>query len=237
MEIKILYDNFRLDESMVAGWGFSALVGGSVLFDTGENGHSLLENMKAMGVSTDNLSAVVISHDHWDHTGGLWEVLRARAGLKVYGCPGFSSAFKSKVAGLKGNFVALDKMSEITAGVYASGQIAGEYKGRGIAEQALVARDDNRISVITGCSHPGIVEILRKVRESFKSEDLHVVIGGFHLIGQDRRTVNVIVDEFEELGVKKAGPSHCTGDEASEIFRERYGSDFIDVKAGMVMQT
>ena len=48
--------------------------------------------------------------------------------------------------------------------------------------------------------------------------------------------INVIVDEFRKMGVKKAGPCHCSGDEAEGIFKDKYGDDFVQVKAGEVIQ-
>ena len=56
------------------------------------------------------------------------------------------------------------------------------------------------------------------------------------MIGADKRMINIIVDEFKKMGVKKAGPCHCSGDEAEEIFRDRYKDDFVQIKAGKVIQ-
>ena len=236
MEIKVLFDKFNLDERFLTGWGFSVLVDDCILFDTGEKPSLLFKNMESMSVEISSLTAVVISHDHWDHTGGLWEILSSREGLKVYACPGFSAEFKNKVGKLKGKLIELDKVTEIAKGIYATGEIPGDYKGQYMPEQALVVKGENGISVITGCAHPGIVKILGKVRETFGTEDIYLVLGGFHLMGKDKRMINIIVDEFRNLGVKKAGPCHCSGDEAERIFRDRYKDDFVQVKAGGVIE-
>ena len=53
--------------------------------------------MKQMNIDPANIEKVVISHDHWDHTGGLWDLLEERKGLNVYSCPGFSWEFNEKV--------------------------------------------------------------------------------------------------------------------------------------------
>ena len=74
------------------------------------------------------------------------------------------------------------------------------------------------------------------MREAFSSEDIYLVFGGFHMIGADKRMINIIADEFKKLGVKKAGPCHCSGDEAEGIFRDKYKDDFVQVKAGKVIQ-
>ena len=236
MEIKVLFDKLTLDERFLTGWGFSVLVNDCILFDTGEKPFSLLRNMDSMGVDISGLTAVVISHDHWDHTGGLWKILSEKERLDVYACPGFSTGFQSKVGKLKGKLTNLDKVTEIAKGIYATGEIAGEYNGQYIPEQALVVKSNNGISVITGCAHPGIIKILREVRETFRDEDIYLVLGGFHLMGADKRMINVIVDEFKKIGIKKAGPCHCSGYEAEGIFRDKYNNDFVQVKAGEVIQ-
>ena len=236
MEIKVLFDKINLDERFSTGWGFSVLVDDCILFDTGENPSLLLNNMETMNVDISSLTAVVISHDHWDHTRGLWKILSSREGLKVFACPGFSTGFKDKVATLKGELIELDKVTEIAKGIYSTGEIPGDYKGQYMPEQALVVRSDNGISVITGCAHPGIIKILGKVREAFSSEDIYLVFGGFHLIGGDKRTISIIVDEFKKLGVKKAGPCHCSGDKAESIFRDKYKDNFVQVKVGKVVE-
>lgn len=71
MKLMVLYDNTSRIQRLQFGWGFSCLVDERILFDTGENGQSLLENMNTLHVDISKIDAVVISHEHWDHTGGL----------------------------------------------------------------------------------------------------------------------------------------------------------------------
>ena len=73
MQIKVLFDKDALNKTLYAGWGVSFLIGESILFDTGENGEWLIHNIKQLKVDLNKLQAAVISHDHWDHTRGLWE--------------------------------------------------------------------------------------------------------------------------------------------------------------------
>ena len=47
-----------------------------ILFDTGLTGRSLINNSDVLGVNLSKLDAIVISHNHYDHTGGLLEVLK-----------------------------------------------------------------------------------------------------------------------------------------------------------------
>lgn len=236
MRIKIAFDSVSLNKKFSTGWGVSYLVNDSILFDAGEKPASLFKNIKKINVDILHLEAVVISHDHWDHTGGLWKLLKIKEGLKVYACPNFTEEFKNKVRRCKGKLIEVDRFTKICKDIYTTGEIAGQYKSEYMPEQVLVVRTNNGLSVLTGCAHPGIVKILKKIKDSFSSEDIYLVCGGFHLMNEDRRVINLIVDEFKRLGVKKVGPSHCSGKEAEEIFRSNYRDDFIPIKVGQVIE-
>lgn len=232
MKLMILYDNTSRIQRLQFGWGFSCLVDERILFDTGENGQSLLENMNTLHVDISKIDAVVISHEHWDHTGGLWELLKRQNGLKVNVCPGFSSTFKERVLALGGKFIENLTLQEIVPGISVTGEIAGKYKGGYLVEQALTVKTENGITVITGCSHPGIITILKKVKSFFPKEPIALVIGGFHLMDQDPSTVESIATSMKALGVQKVGPAHCTGTQAQKIFQTHYRKHCISVCAG-----
>lgn len=236
MQIKVIYENGSISAKFMFGWGVSYLVDGHILFDAGEKFQPLFKNMRNMNISMTDLDKVVISHNHWDHIGGLWEILKRRKGIKVYICPGFEDEFKKRVKELGGELVEATGITQITPNVYTTGEIAGEYNGLFMPEQSLVVKSDRGISVMTGCSHPGILKILGKVKEGFPGENFYSVFGGFHLKGKDEVFINQVVEGFQKLGVKKAGASHCSGDKAKELFRIKYKDDFVDVKAGMTIE-
>ncbi|OGX17893.1 MAG: hypothetical protein A3K83_07865 [Omnitrophica WOR_2 bacterium RBG_13_44_8b] len=232
MRIKIIFDKITENKKLHTGWGVSFLADDRILFDTGENGSWLMENMKYLRVNISTMEAVVISHDHWDHQGGLWELLKNKIGLTVYACPNFSAGFKEKVRSLKGNLIETKKNIEISKGIFITGEIAGEYKGEYMPEQALVAKTDKGLTVITGCAHPGIIKILNNVKKTFPHEDIYAVLGGFHLMDNDDRLIGIIADEFKKMGVRKAGSTHCSGPKAEEVFKLKFQNDFIQVIVG-----
>jgi len=235
MRVRILFDKIAEVKKLHTGWGVSFLVDNKILFDTGENGSWLMENMKILKVDIDNIETVVISHDHWDHTGGLWELLKKRKGLTVYGCPNFSVEFKDKVKKLKGKLKETKKITEISKDIFVTGEIAGEYKGEYMPEQALATRTGKGLTIITGCSHPGIIKIIEKVKKDFSNEKISLVFGGFHLMDKDKRIIEVIVEIFKKMKIKKAGPTHCSGKTAEETFKDKYGKDFISVRTGFFL--
>jgi 7,8-dihydropterin-6-yl-methyl-4-(beta-D-ribofuranosyl)aminobenzene 5'-phosphate synthase len=82
--------------------GFSALVesdSGSLLFDTGQ-GETLLTNARRMNRNLHEVGMVVLSHGHYDHTGGLWPLLRSCGGKVIHAHPEvFRSRYRVKETG------------------------------------------------------------------------------------------------------------------------------------------
>jgi len=232
MKIKIVFDKKTIDKNLYTGWGISFLIDNSILFDTGENGNWLLHNINKLNIDVNQLEAIVISHNHWDHVNGLWEILKRKKNFKVYSCPNFGIEFEKKVKSLGGIIIENKDVSEIEQNIYVTGEITGEYAGHFMPEQSLVVKTKSGITVITGCSHPGIIKILEKVKEKFPQEDLYFVFGGFHLMDQSKRKIEIIVKKFIEMEVKKVGPTHCSGKETEEIFKEKYGNKFVSIKVG-----
>ncbi len=235
MQIKVIFDKETLDKNLLTGWGVSFLIDNRILFDTGERGSWLINNMQHLGIGIDELEGVVISHDHWDHTGGLQEILKGKK-LKVFGCPNFSRDFKKRVEDSGSDFISVDKLTKISDDLYLTGEISGFYAGTSIAEQAVIIKTPSGISVLTGCSHPGIVKILKVIKNEFPEEKFYLVAGGFHLIEQDERLIRLIAEEFKKMGVSKVGPTHCTGREAEEIFKDKYKDDFISINVGQTLE-
>lgn len=85
VEIRIIVDN-RPGEGLVAEHGFAALVrtrGRTILFDTGQ-GEAIAPNAAALGIDLRTVDTLVLSHGHYDHTGGIPAVVERRANLALY---------------------------------------------------------------------------------------------------------------------------------------------------------
>ena len=228
MKLATVYDNRSLYPHLASRWGFACLVGDDLLFDTGGDGRTLLSNMAKMGIDPSRIGTVVLSHAHGDHTGGLGSLLGTGVRPTVYVPRSFPSRFKADVRSLT-RLVEVHEPLEIRPGVHTTGEV-----GRGLVEQALAVETEKGLVVITGCAHPGVVEMVRHARQIGEGE-VYLVLGGFHLGGVSGRRVERIIADFRRLGVQKVAPCHCTGDRAIEIFAEEYGEDFIRVGVGMVL--
>jgi len=85
--------------------------------------------------------------------------------------------------------------------------------------------------IITGCAHPGIVNIIKKAREITRS-NIYLVLGGFHLSGAGGHQIESIIREFKQEGVEKVAPCHCSGELTRRFFQEVYREDFIIAGVG-----
>ena len=220
--ITVLYDNNPGIPGLRTAWGFSCLVerGDSVvLFDTGGDGAVLLGNMRALGIDPRRIQAVVLSHVHADHTGGVWELLAANDRLTVFVPGAFPEDFKARLR-REARVVEVSEPTEIAPGVSSTGPM-----GTSIIEQGLVVDTPRGAVLITGCAHPGIVKMVEKARAM--RGKVHLVVGGFHLGGAGEARINRIVEDFRRLGVERVAPCHCSGERARRAFKREYGPDCI----------
>ncbi|RKY86187.1 MBL fold metallo-hydrolase [candidate division KSB1 bacterium] len=233
LSITILFDNYIYKSYIKAGWGFSCLVkfnGNTILFDTGNSGESLLYNMKKLDVNIQDIDAVVISHSHYDHTGGLLAFLKEKSDIPVYVPSSFEPELQKKLKGRKINIIPVKKPIKIFKYVYTTGEL-----GDRIKEESLILDTGLGLVVITGCAHPGIVKILKKSKEII-DKDIYLVLGGFHLRDKSSSEIKKIISEFRKIGVLKVGPTHCTGDLAIRMFREEYGENCISLGVGRILK-
>ena len=230
MIIKIIFDKEKLEDKYSCGWGTSYIIGNKTLFDTGERGEYTLKNLKALDVDIEAIERVVISHNHWDHTGGLWDLLGINKDIEVFACSDFVREFKDKLASY--NFKVVDSFLEICENIYTSGPFKASYKDKETEEQALLVKTDKGVSVVCGCSHPGVIKFIEKAKNEFPKSKIYAVLGGFHLIDEDNRVIRYLIEEIKNLGVENIGPSHCSGFEAINIFKKLYAENFWDVKVG-----
>lgn len=226
--LAVVYDNVAFDPRLQTEWGFACWVQCGetvVLFDTGGEGSVLLRNMSALGLDPEDIDVIVLSHLHDDHTGGVQALLDAGARPAVYVPFTFPTQYKNELRE-RVTVHEVNEPQQILPGVYTTGKL-----GLNIPEQGLIVRTCEGTVLLTGCAHPGIVEMVRRAREVVQ-DDIYLVLGGFHLGGASAASVQDICAAFRELGVQNVAPSHCTGDQATGIFASEFGENCLTAGVG-----
>ena len=225
----VVYDNYANDPALQAEWGFSCLIEGTeqtILFDTGGKPEVLAANCRELKIDPKAIDIVVISHMHWDHINGLEWLVKENNHLKIF-LP--DSATDEIVVDLREKADQVERISEmkcICGGVFSIGTLPHQ-----IPEQALCLETPEGLVVITGCSHPGIVRILKTAKE-LSGQNIHLAFGGFHLRSHSAEQIEEIIEDIKGLGVQKIGPTHCTGDPAIEAFEKMWGKNFVRMGVG-----
>ena len=233
IEITILYDNYAFDSRLKTAWGFSCLIKGldkTVLFDTGGQAEILFGNMKMLSIAPEEIDTLVFSHQHGDHTGALPAFMKANKNVTVFMPSAFPAGLKNTVTEAGATLMEVDDSQMVCEGCYTTGVLP-----RPIPEEAIFIKAKEGLVVITGCAHPGIVEIVATAKE-VGGQDPYMVIGGFHLLQHSDDAIKDIIDNLKAMGVKKILPTHCTGDKAIALFKEAFGEGFIDGGLGSVIE-
>jgi len=229
VRVTVLYDNSVFEHGTRSDWGFSCLIEGlekTILFDTGTRPEILMHNVSRLGVDLHTLDTVVISHDHYDHTGGLLACLKVHPRVTVFLPASFPPAFVRRVEASGAVVRTVGPPEPVCEDAWLTGEM-----GDRIKEQGLVMKRPGGGILITGCSHPGIVTLIERAEEILGGPTT-VVFGGFHLMDVDAEGMHDLIERFRERGVKIVGPTHCTGDEQIAIFREAFDEEALVMGTG-----
>lgn len=231
LNIAIIHDNHPFKGVLDTKWGFSCLISGAektILFDTGPGG-SLLRNMEKLAIETKSVDAVVLSHIHPDHTGGLEEFLEENPDVTVYLLESFPQRFKYAVKAQGAKIVDVERPTKICEYVWSVGEI-----GKWFKEQSLIIQTNKGLIVVVGCSHPGIVNIINAARDLIE-DDLLMVMGGFHLEWAGAGKIEKVISVLKKFQVRYVGLCHGSGEKAKSMFEEHFGSNYINMGAGRVI--
>ncbi|MEA3476133.1 MAG: MBL fold metallo-hydrolase [Candidatus Cloacimonadota bacterium] len=229
LTLTIVYDNNPYNKELETRWGFSCFVEGlekTILFDVGGEGSVLLRNMKKLKIDPDSVDVILLSHVHYDHIGGLPDFLAKNPEVTVYMPKSLPQSVKDEVNNSGAKLIEVHKSIEICKNAYSTGEL-----GFWIKEQSLIIKTSKGLVIITGCAHPGVVDIVKRAKKMLKTET-YLVLGGFHLCWMNAWQIKGIINGVRKEGVEKVAPCHCSGDLARKEFKKAYGKDFVLVGAG-----
>ncbi len=260
MEMTVLVENSSVSTDFNAEHGLSLYFKTkkhNLLFDLGQ-GELFYENAVKLGVSVEDIDTLVLSHAHYDHTGGLAKFLEINHTAKIYLSRNiFTKCYNGeKFIGLSfdgdfserfvfvDDFLKIDEELTIFSGnkleklkpinsygltAENNGVISAEEFSH---EQYLVISEDIGNILVSGCSHKGILNILNFAKEF----DVKAVVGGFHI-----RSVEILSGVSAELSTlaeellktsKKFYTGHCTGEEQYLYLKNLMGESIDAIKTG-----
>ena len=198
MEITIVVDNvIERGRNLIAAHGFSALIEGdkTILFDTGQ-GREVVNNLTVLGKDISSIESVVLSHGHYDHTGGLVFLRDRISPTLYYHASFFEPQYKEgEYIGVPISLKTLldygwcleevNGILDMGGGIYLVNKI-GKYNDFEVSsyffpyEIVLVIDGAGGLVIVSGCSHRGICNIVEHVEKEF-GKKVGAVVGGLHL--------------------------------------------------------
>ncbi|MFX1393171.1 MAG: MBL fold metallo-hydrolase [Promethearchaeota archaeon] len=215
-EIKITFDSNKIEDRFISDFGFSVLIYNNftenyLLFDTGSNGEALIHNIEQFNIDISEISKIIISHNHFEHKGGLDGVYKKNNNIEIYVPTENEISYKRKYP--KSRVIGVSDKMLIEQNIYSTGQLGNYLKEQSIF---LKTEEDDLIALV-GCCHPGLEEII-SIGKSIGN--IKAIIGGFHGI---RR--------FGCLeGIDFIGASHCT--QHLDIIKQRFPNQFKNIHVG-----
>lgn len=255
MKITVLMENTTSRPDLICEHGLSLYIeacGKKILFDAGQTG-AFADNAEKLGVDLTAVDFAVLSHGHYDHGGGLLRFLEINRTAPIYlRREAFGPHYNGtdKYIGLDpalrdcGRLVFTEDGMTLGEGLtLRSGGVPHhplnsfglKYRGQeGFRpddfrhEQYLLIEEKGRRVCISGCSHRGILNIVRWFRPD-------VLIGGFHFVKlTDPAALTAAARELLDSPTKYY-TGHCTGTEQFAFLKERMGNNLEAMPTGTVL--
>lgn len=241
MRITCLVNNYSINSSFLDEEALSLFIETekfNILFDTGIN-DALFLNADLLDIELNSLDYIILSHGHKDHTGALKKLMEINKKAKVIAHKEILSDTFT-INNNKHVYVGIDKSGidferfifiedlfilddkiKIYGNLknYEDSSLDTHFIKRDnkilpyLSEDEIYLHIDNLL--ISGCSHRGILNIVKDLREKSYLQNKVWLMGGLHLEGKSKDELVEVHDELKKLGIKKSFINHCSLKEPS----------------------
>ena len=257
MRITVLIENSACREDLAAEHGLSLYIealGKKILFDAGQTA-AFADNAEKLGVNLAGADFAVLSHGHYDHSGGLLRFRQSNTMAPIYvnqNALGTFSDGAQKDIGVSAQVKALDRMYLtgdhflITPGIslFSCNDRRRDYPADPFGlnkwvngccepddflhEQYLLIEENGTRVLFSGCSHKGVLNIL----EWFRPD---VFVGGFHFMKMDPEgeALREAAQRLLRMPTRYY-TGHCTGSAQFDALKEYLGDRLQDLSGGRV---
>jgi len=97
----------------------------------------------------------------------------------------------------------------------------------------VAATKDKGLIILTGCGHAGIVNIVNHAIAMTSIPEVHLLMGGFHLVNASQERIEKTVNMLDSLVGGSVYAGHCTGFDAEVALRSRFKDRFLPLQTGM----
>lgn len=268
MKISVLCDNTCSSQRFACEHGLAVHVdvgGRKFLFDTGQINCFYINSFE-LGIDLGEIDCVVLSHGHYDHSGGLALLMEHFPRTRIVMHPhalktrySVSSVMTKengfphvdKVAKWKGQIRFVSEKTELMPGVsiFSLHQAAPpnhrlvEAGADGtltydtfLDELFVVITHNNRTVLLTGCAHQGIVNVLEFCRSQLNISSFDMVLGGVHLSGATSDDIDEQIELCRGFHVGCWALNHCTGESAFHRWCQAFPGRVAAAGAGTVFE-
>ncbi len=235
-----------------------------LLADTGAS-DMLLRNAQKLNINLSNVDTVILSHGHYDHSGGIMPFVNVNSHAKIYMKKSAGEDYYNgdRYIGIDKQILNLPQIvftddymkiddelslfSDITGNRLRpignktlmhktqSGIIQDDFKH----EQCLVINNNGRMILISGCAHNGILNVLDRFKQIYNRTP-DIVLTGFHMMKKSDYTENEISDikntAYELKNMDTVFYSgHCTGKTAFDIMKKIMNNKLIEIHSGNIL--
>jgi 7,8-dihydropterin-6-yl-methyl-4-(beta-D-ribofuranosyl)aminobenzene 5'-phosphate synthase len=217
----------------LAEWGLSLFIEVGdvrILFDSGHKG-TFAQNAAALGVDLDTADFIVLSHHHWDHTGGLrFRKFESKKRLITHPrVPETVKAEQSLDLATDFELTTTAEPLEFSPGIHYLGEIPrqtdfekGAYQDDPMPDDSAIAiQTEKGMIIVTGCSHAGISNISEHAKK-VTGQDIYGAIGGFHLFKDDPAAIEGSIKYFKNESPSFLFPMHCVDHAAMSAFYDAF---------------